>query len=208
MIALLATTRRDRLARFDAVSLPPANDPASDAALVQAMACGDGEALSELYDRFDSLLMAVALRLLHNRAMAEDLVHDVFLEAWRAAGTYDRGRGTVKTWLLVRLRSRALDRLRSAAVSRQVDHGGVDLPEPERDRRADDPGLLHDRLRLRRVVSELPPDQREVIELAYFEGLSGSEIAVRLGVPLGTVKSRTAAGLGRLRETLAEGNAP
>lgn len=206
MIAQPATTPWERFAKFDLVTLPPANEPTSDADLVAAMARGDGRALSELYDRYSSLMMAVALRVLHNRAMAEDLLHDVLLEAWRAAPTYDRGRGTVKTWLLVRLRSRALDKVRSAAVSRRVDHGGVDLPEPDRDRRADDPSLGHDRRRLRRIVSELPQQQREVLELAYFEGLSGREVAQRLGLPLGTVKSRTAAGLGRLRSILTEGS--
>ncbi len=206
MNALPATTLRDRFARFDLVSQPPANEPTSDADLVAAMARGDGQALAELYDRYSSLMMAVSLKVLRDRAMAEDLLHDVLLEAWRAVGSYDRSRGTVKTWLLVRLRSRALDKVRSAAVSRWVDHGGIDLPETDRDRKSDGPSGLHDRLYLRRIVSELPKPQREVLELAYFQGLSGSEVAARLGLPIGTVKSRTAAGLTNLRATLAEGS--
>ncbi len=205
MIALLATTPWDTFARLAIVNLPAATEPVSDAALVEAMARGDQGALSELYDRFCSLMMAVAVRVLADRAAAEDLVHDVFLEAWRASAGYDRKRGTVKTWLLVRLRSRALDRVRSAAVSKRVDHGDGDVPEPDRSRRADDPSLGPDRAIVRRVVAELPENQRVVLELAYFEGLSGSEIAARLGVPIGTVKSRTAAGLSKLREALQGG---
>jgi RNA polymerase sigma-70 factor (ECF subfamily) len=206
MIALLATTPFQRFARFDPMTLPAANEPISDHALVAAMARGNAEALSELYDRYSGLMMAVGLRVLSNRAMTEDLVHDVFLEAWRVSATYDRARGTVKTWLLIRLRSRALDRVRSAAVSRRVDHGGVDLPEPDQDPRENDPTQRHDRLRIRRIVAQLPEVHREVIELAYFQGLSGSEISERLGLPLGTVKSRTAAGLSRLRATLDDGS--
>jgi RNA polymerase sigma-70 factor (ECF subfamily) len=172
-----------------------------DVLLVQAMADGDVEAVGRLYDRHAPRLIALGLRMLGNREEAEDLVHDVLLEAWRAAPDYDASRGTVRTWLAMRFRSRALDRLRSAGRSRSVsmEEGGVpEKPAPE----GEDPALGPDRQRLCAALVGLPEGQRAVLELAYFEGLSSTEIAERLAVPVGTVKSRTAAALGKLRATM------
>jgi RNA polymerase sigma-70 factor, ECF subfamily len=174
----------------------------TDAELVAAMARGEQAAIESLYDRHAGLMMGVAMRMLKERAAAEDLVHDVFLEAWRAANSFDRARGTVRTWLMVRLRSRALDRLRSARVTRQVDTGGERLPEPEDGPKMDTGGL--DRERVRIAVAELPEPQRAVLELAYYRGLSSTEVAEVLGVPVGTVKSRTAAAFRKLRAALGE----
>jgi RNA polymerase sigma-70 factor (ECF subfamily) len=151
-------------------------------------------------------MFSVALRMLGSRAAAEDLVHDVFLEAWRASSSFDPRRGTLRTWLMVRLRSRALDRLRSVGLTRRVDTGGEQLPEPKT-APAEDPELSPDRHAVRGVVAELPSPQRQVIELAYFSGLSASEIADRIGVPIGTVKSRTAKALASLRTEVAMGGA-
>ncbi len=172
----------------------------SDADLVAAMAGGDRDATRQLYDRHAGLMLGVATRLLSDRSAAEDLVHDVFLEAWRNAGSYDPGRGTVRTWLMVRLRSRALDRLRSAAWRRRVDTGDR-MPEPS-DRPEVDPAAGGDRDRVRGALAELPEPQRRVLELAYYRGLSSSEVADVLGVPVGTVKSRTAAAFRKLRAAL------
>jgi len=173
----------------------------SDPELVQAMASGDSDALGILYDRHGALMLATAARILGSQREAEDLVHDVMLEAWHKAADYERARGSVRTWLLVRLRSRALDRWRRAGririetmEARQLDDL---LPA-----RSDDPGQSLDHARVRRAVLELPVTQRQVLELAYFEGLSATEIAERLEIPVGTVKSRTAAGLARLRAAL------
>lgn len=172
----------------------------SDADLAAAMARGDRDAIRQLYDRHAGLMLGVAIRLLSNRSAAEDLVHDVFLEAWRNAGSYDLARGTVRTWLMVRLRSRALDRLRSAAWSRRVDTGDR-LPEPEH-QPSDEPTGSGDRDRVRLALAELPEPQRRVVELAYYRGLSSTEVAAVLGLPVGTVKSRTAAAFRKLRAAL------
>jgi RNA polymerase sigma-70 factor, ECF subfamily len=170
-----------------------------DVELMREAARGQLEAISRIYDRFAGLLMTMAEKILTDRAMAEDLVHDVFLEVWRHAASYDPARGSVRTWILVRLRSRALDRLRSAKTRREVgsddqeSHGGIAADELE------DPMLEPDRKAVRVALEQLPGEQREVLELAYFHGLTSSEIAERMGSPLGTVKSRTAAALAKLR---------
>jgi len=178
-------------------------EQASDTQLVQQMSQGDQAAISILYDRYSGLMMGVALRFLTERSAAEDLVHDVFLEAWKNADRFEAGRGSVKTWLLVRLRSRALDRLRSASRTRRVATDGVNLPEP-RTASDEDPGLSPDRRAIHALLSSLSDGQRAVLELAYFHGLSSSEIGSKLGLPVGTVKSRTSAALGKLRNHLGE----
>ena len=179
---------------------PSDND--GDAELIRAVARGDRPALAALYDRFSPILMAVATRVLGDRREAEDLLHDVFLEVWRQASDYDVARGSVRAWMLVRLRSRAIDRRKAAGYTRVV------ALEPEHLERheagAEDPSFGPDRTRVRRALAELPEEQRTVLELGYFEGLSSSEIATRIDAPIGTVKSRVAAALARLRAGLSE----
>ena len=173
----------------------------SDADLLAAMARGDSDALGELYDRYSSLLLATAIRILGGRREAEDLVHDVLMEVWQKCADYDEGRGSVRTWILIRLRSRALDRCRRAGRVRveTIEDRTIDDLGPAS---GDEPGQGLDHARVRRVLAELPAAQRQVLELAYFEGLSASEIAERLAIPIGTVKSRTAAGLAKLRAAI------
>jgi RNA polymerase sigma-70 factor (ECF subfamily) len=169
-----------------------------DVALVRAMAGGDRRALATLYDRHASYLLALALRILKSRGEAEDLLHDVFLEVWRSARDYDPGRGRVRTWLVIRMRSRALDVVKSARISRRSGD------EQVLERVVADADLTSspDQARVRGALSALSPEQRAVLELAYFDGLSCSEMAERLDVPIGTVKSRVAAALTKLRHTL------
>jgi RNA polymerase sigma-70 factor (ECF subfamily) len=172
---------------------------ASDAQIVAFLAAGRQEALSLLYDRYAGLLMAVGMRVLNDRREVEDVVHDVFVEAWRQAAQYEAGRGSVRAWLVTRMRSRALDRRKSAGFSRSVpiEPGGFDwLAAPD-----DGQGGM-DRERVRAAMAKLSQEQRQVLELAYFDGLSCSEIASRCGLPIGTVKSRSAAALSKLREGL------
>lgn len=171
-----------------------------DAALVAAMAAGDRQSLARLYDRYASLLLAVGVRVLGDRREAEDVLHDVFLEAWRQASHYAAARGTVRTWLVMRMRSRALDRRRSASFSRSVGASALDHREASD---AVDPTLAADHSTLRAALAELPQEQRVVLELGYFEGLSSSEISAREDIPIGTVKSRVAAALARLRHGFA-----
>jgi len=176
-------------------------EPDPDAELVAALAHGDRRALAALYDKYSTFLMSLALRVVRDRREAEDLLHDVFLEAWKSAVDYDPTRGRVRTWLAIRMRSRALDRQKSARVSRQASgpEGEAVLERQTADVAVD---AGPDQQRVRRALVGLSPDQRQVIELAYFEGLSCSEIASAIRVPIGTVKSRMAAALTRLRNAL------
>jgi RNA polymerase sigma-70 factor (ECF subfamily) len=181
------------------VASPVGDDDAQDAALVARMARGDRDALSQLYARHSSLLLGLALRIVRERREAEDLLHDVFLEAWRAAKDFDPKRGRVRTWLTIRMRSRALDLQKSARVSRNAGDAGLELVADDGEHASPD------HARVRAALAELSPEQRKVLELAYFEGLSCTEIAARVVIPVGTVKSRLAAGLDRLRTRLDRG---
>lgn len=180
---------------------PSSSAPRSDVALLAAMASGDSQSLGELHDRHIGLMLATAVRILGNRREAEDLVHDVLMEVWHKCADYDPTRGSVRTWLIVRLRSRALDRCRRVGRTRT---------ETLEDRTLDALGLTSgeqpghdlDHARVRHALTELPAPQREVLKLAYFDGLSATEIAEQLAVPVGTVKSRTAAALAKLRAAL------
>jgi RNA polymerase sigma-70 factor, ECF subfamily len=183
---------------------PPAPDGAlDDIAIVRAMARGDGAALAQLYDRYAGTMLALAQRIVGRGAEAEDVIHDVFLETWRHSADYDAARGSVKSWLLLRTRSRSLDVQKSARVSKKAagldDAWLAELGDPSRDTTAS-----ADQGRVRQVLLALSPEQREVLLLGYFEGLSSSEIAERVGVPLGTVKSRVAAALSALRGALSD----
>ena len=172
-------------------------DP-SDEALVAQMADGNSAALSSLYARHAPKLLGLLVSMLGGKAEAEDLLHDVFLEAWRHAADYAPERGSVRAWLTTRTRSRALDKIKSAARRRSVptEHA----PEP-----SVPAPVFDDHRRLQETLLEMPENQREVLLLAYFEDLSASEIALRLGLPVGTVKSRTRAALTTLRDILGDG---
>lgn len=174
-----------------------ADDAETDARLVAAMAAGDRGALATLYDRHSGLLLGLALRIVRERREAEDLLHDVFLEVWRSAKDFDPRRGRVRTWLAIRMRSRALDLRKSARVSRNAGDAGLELLVDDAE------AASPDHARVRAALEELGAEQRTVLQLAYFEGLSCTEIAARVSIPVGTVKSRLAAGLSRLRTGLA-----
>ena len=148
-------------------------------------------------------MLAVAQRILGGRREAEDVVQDVFLEAWHRARYYDRERGTVRTWLMLRLRSRALDRLRAARRTAGVsleDAGALQQPYAQ-----DDLAAAPDSQVLHRALSDLPEDQRTVLELGYFSGFTCAEIAARLELPIGTVKSRMSRAVAQLRTQLQGG---
>jgi RNA polymerase sigma-70 factor (ECF subfamily) len=175
---------------------------AEDQRLIAALADGEVDALSALFARHGATLLALARRIVGEEA--EDLVHDVFVEVWRHAATYDPARASVRTWMIVRCRSRALDRLRSARTRGAVPLDEVDaLPALEA---AELPRQL-DGQRAAAALDQLSPPQREVIALAYYGGLSATEIAAQLEIPVGTVKSRTAAALAALRRWAEPGGA-
>jgi RNA polymerase sigma-70 factor (ECF subfamily) len=174
--------------------------------VMERMATGDASALAELYDAHARSIYSLALRILGNSSDAEDVVQDVFTQAWRQAARYDPRRATVIGWLLMIARSRSLDRLR-ARQARPDQTVAVPLP----DLASADPGLeaaaltAHDVDRLRAALGRLGESARTPIELAYYEGLSQSAIAERLGQPLGTVKTRMRKALTQLREWLLQG---
>ena len=175
-----------------------------DRQCLQRLRDGDARALEELYDRYTALLYSMALRILRSPSEAEDAIQEAWLQVWKRASSYDATRGTVAAWLLTMARSRAIDRYRSVA-SRGRAEAKVD---PEAGPPSTDPAstTAHGQLgeRVRSALAMLVPQQRQVLEIAYFEGLSQSEIAARLKAPLGTVKSWTRQGLIRLRELLPE----
>ena len=180
-----------------------ANASETDEVLIRAIANGDTRALSALYDRHAPLMLGLARRIVGGKPEAEDIVHDVFVESWRRAADYDEQRGSVKAWLLLRTRSRAIDFRKSAGVARTVPTGDSDWLASLVDPRGD-ASEAPDRERLRRLLSALNVEQREVLLLGYFEGLSSSEIATKIGIPIGTVKSRVAAALTALRQALSQ----
>jgi RNA polymerase sigma-70 factor, ECF subfamily len=171
----------------------------SDKKLMSLVKAGDRRALAALYDRHAPQMLGLAFRILQNRGDAEDLLHDVFLEVWRKAGHYDAQRSAVRTWLVLRMRSRAIDRLR--ALTKLRDQAGFtdevrSVPEGER------PNHISDRVIAQRALESLSQEQRTVIELGYFEGLTCREIAARCEIPVGTVKSRLSAAMQKLRQHL------
>ena len=177
--------------------------PEADADVLRRLAAGDRDAVAELYDRHAARVLGLAYRIVRNVSDAEDVVQDVFAQAWRTASNYEAARGTVAGWLLMMARTRAIDRLRARQTRRDA---GAE-PDPERVPSSAVP--VPDQIianqqaaRVRGAMVALPAEQQTVLELAYFEGLSQSEIAARLQIPLGTVKTRTRSALALLRRSV------
>ncbi|MEO5797868.1 MAG: sigma-70 family RNA polymerase sigma factor [Gemmatimonadales bacterium] len=179
-----------------------------DTTLVLAMTRGESTAMSALYDRYAPNLLGLALRITREQADAEEVVIDTFAQAWRDAARFEVGRGSVAAWLATIARSRALDTMRSRsrrgrlADAAEAEGGatpamGSGFASPVANLLADERAR-----RIRDAMMELPDAQRATLDLAYFEGLSQSEIAERLGEPLGTIKTRVRLGLRKLRELL------
>lgn len=179
-----------------------------DPKLLARVVKGDQQAFSQLYDQSSSLLFTLAFRILDNREEAAELLQEVYLEVWRKVSRYDVGRGTPIAWLITLTRSRAIDRLRSRAA-RGLNQITTPLDSPAAAKTPDrgpSPFDSHADVELRTLVTsalgELPAPQQEAIEMAYYEGLSHTEIAARLNQPLGTVKTRIKLGLTKLRTAL------
>jgi RNA polymerase sigma-70 factor (ECF subfamily) len=172
--------------------------------LIQRAAVQDREAFSQLYDRFSSLVFSLAMRMLRAQSDAEDLLQDVFLQVWRQAASYSQERGSPEAWIINIARSRAIDKLRSIRRRERSfvltdDPAGAESP----DKVESTVGESEAKLAMNSALANLPEAQRRVLELAYFDGLSQSEIAARLREPLGTVKTRMRSGIQRLRDMLA-----
>ena len=185
---------------------PPSNDERlADQAAIVRMARGDHSALAELYDRNARLVFSLALRILQNRADAEDVVQDVFAQVWAQANRYDNTRGAVAAWMLTMARSRAIDKLRSRGTRPEIaSEARIVEDVPDAAIRQDLQLLSAEQVETLKVaLNELPAPQRIALELAYYEGLTHAEIADRLSEPLGTVKTRIRQAVIRLREALA-----
>jgi RNA polymerase sigma-70 factor (ECF subfamily) len=170
---------------------------------VALVARGDEDALAELYDRVSRIAYGLALRVLRDERYAEDAVQEAFLQVWRRAATFRADRAKASTWILTLVHRRAVDLVRREE-RRQTDtlteEATADVASTESTDEA--AWLRFERERVQAALRELPDGQREALELAYYGGFSQSELAERLGVPLGTIKSRMFAGLTRLREIL------
>jgi RNA polymerase sigma-70 factor (ECF subfamily) len=184
----------------------PAIADTTDVELVRRMASGDERALGTLYDRWQALVHGAIVRILSQPDDVDDVVEEVFWQAWRQASRYEASRGAVHTWLLTIARSRALDRAR--ALRRRHEESLDDVRTTDLDSGvapadpAADAEASERRATILAALSALPPEQREAIELAYFQGFSQTEIAERTGQPLGTVKTRTRLAMQKLRERL------
>jgi len=182
----------------------PEHTQHSDAELIRAIARGDERAFARLYDLHSPILLGLLIRILKDRAEAEDTLQEVFLQIWQRASDFDETRGRPFTWIVTITRSRAIDRLRSqksrARVALETALSEM-VVSPRRDA-ADDAIQSEHNEAIHRALAELPEEQRRALLLAYFEGLSQSEIAARLDEPLGTIKTRARSGLSKLRQLL------
>ena len=160
------------------------------------MKSGDQNALAELYDRYSSVVYAVALRVLGDTGAAEDVLQEVFFQLWRNPGAFDAARGSLGAWLAVITRNRAIDSLRRRRPETDIEDVIVSVA-PIWPARADRSRAAE---KVRSVLGTMPPAQRTALEMAYFEGMSHSEIADKTGEPLGTIKTRIRAGLMLLRK--------
>jgi len=170
-----------------------------DAALIERMRAGDQSAMGDLYDRYSGVVYGVALRVLGNTTAAEDVVQEVFLQLWRNPQAFDADRGRLAPWLAVIARNRAIDLLRKRPMEDDIDElpisTGVNLEDEAAERIAIN--------KVRGVLGQLPQDQRRLLEMAFFEGLTHTEIASKTGEPLGTVKTRIRSGLLALRKAFS-----
>jgi RNA polymerase sigma-70 factor, ECF subfamily len=171
--------------------------------LIRQVANQDRDAFSQLYDRCSSLVFSLAMRMLKVRSDAEDLLQEVFVQVWRQASNYSAERGSPEAWIINIARSRAIDKIRSI---RRMEKSFVLTEDPARAESTDNvessAAESEVRMAMNSALANLPETQRKVLELAYFAGLTQTEIATRLAEPLGTVKTRMRSGIQRLREML------
>ena len=178
----------------------------ADIELLKAVARGDEQALARLYDNYRVILFGLLVRILNSREEAEDVLQEVFLQVWRRAKDFDETRGKPFTWLVTLARSRAIDRLRSLGARDRVAQASVREASEEVSDAAIDTFRSEQRALVTSALSQLPEEQKGPLVLAYFDGLTQSEIAAKLGAPLGTVKTRMRAGMMKLREVLTGQN--
>ena len=183
--------------------MQPERAQQDDVKLLKAIAARDEAALAQLYDRYRVILFGLLMRILNNREEAEDVLQEVFLQVWRKAEDFDENRGRPFTWLVTLARSRGIDRLRTLAARDRVAEAGARETVEEFSDAANDAFKSEQRGLVNQALAQLPDEQKRPLMLAYFDGLTQSEIATHLGAPLGTVKTRMRSGLTHLRELLA-----
>jgi RNA polymerase sigma-70 factor, ECF subfamily len=175
-----------------------------DARLAERIRAGEAEALGELYDRYASMALGVALRVVGDREEAEDVVHDAFVAVWRKIDRFDAGRGSLRAWLMTVVRNRAIDRIRGRRASIDVDDADERSllrtgPNPTWETALQNTSAVE----VHAALTSLPDEQRRAVELAYFEGYTYREVAELMGVPHGTASGRLRLALGKLRDALA-----
>ncbi|MBD2214834.1 sigma-70 family RNA polymerase sigma factor [Nostoc linckia FACHB-104] len=179
-----------------------------ESGLLAKIAQQDQTAMAQLYDRYAGVLYGVAFKILGTVEEAEEAVLDVFQQVWRTAGRYDASKSRVDTWLFMQIRSRALDKLRAKqriARTASISLDAVDLDTPSLiTNPTEDVVILERRTQVIAAIKQLPLEQRQVVELAYFQGLTHAEIANQTGVALGTIKTRIRLALNKLRSSLAD----
>jgi RNA polymerase sigma-70 factor (ECF subfamily) len=184
----------------------PTHSQPPDAELIRLTALGNCQAFASLYDRYSPQLFGLLLRILQSRAEAEDVLQEVFIEVWLRASNFDETRGRLFTWLVILARSRAIDRARALASRRRAttESQFQDSPQWMSSDACEDAIRSEQGRIVREALAALPDNQRRALRLAYFDGLSQSQIAARLGVPLGTVKTQTRSGLTKMGELLRD----
>ncbi len=171
---------------------------------LQRMAEGDHPALAACYDLMGSVVFSLAVRMLRDRAAAEDVSQDIFVQVWRQAGNYDVARGSPEAWIMMIARTRILDRLRSRKAGVVLKPVGENLPDaPAAEDWPDDLAITReDAVNVRQALAELPAEQKQAVEMAFFDGLTHMEISEKVSVPLGTIKTRIRLGLMKIRDQL------
>lgn len=186
--------------------MQPDSAQTADIELLKAVARGDEQALAQLYDNYRLILFGLLVRILNSREEAEDVLQEVFLQVWRRAKDFDETRGKPFTWLVTLARSRGIDRLRSLGARDRIAQASVREASEEISDAASDTFQSERRALVTSALAQLPEEQKRPLVLAYFDGLTQSEIAVKLEAPLGTVKTRMRAGMIKLRELLTGKN--
>jgi len=174
-----------------------------DRDLLARTARGEEEAFAELFRRYGSAGLGLAIRVARDQSIAEEVVQEVFVSVWRRASAYDPARGSVRSWLLAQIHHRTVDAIRREEAQRR--RAGIPATVVDTEDVIEEDWLRSRRIRVREAMRGLPEDQREILELAYFDGLTQAQIAKKAEIPLGTVKSRTVAAMRKLRDAMAGG---
>ena len=214
MRAATATTRKRAHARKPKarkLSVSPPLEPGapSDLALMQAIQAEDPDALAQLYDRYNGILKALILRMVHNEAEADDLLQEIFMEIWNQAKNFSAQKGKPLGWMVTLARRRAIDGLRKkqayARAEERLQNETEQQPDAWVHNATEEAIVLGDtRHLMRKVIAGLPPPQQQAIDLAFFQGMSQREIAAKTNTPLGTVKTRLELGLKKIYDGLKE----